>query len=89
MEFRRLSPQKVVHSLGYIVQVYDRTTVEYFDQDTRALVEVDFGSSVGIYIKSIRVFNDSQKTFNSREKRLILDRIAAGLEEMGCTTIEV
>lgn len=81
--FIRLAPQKVRHSLGYVVQVADRTTVEYLDQGQRALVEADFGSSVCIYEKTLQFFGNEGNTPIGSERKVILDRIVVGLEAMG------
>jgi hypothetical protein len=38
---------KVKHSDGYLVQVANRQCVEYVEPHRKAMIEVDFGNSVG------------------------------------------
>lgn len=86
--FTHLTPQKVRHSLGYVVQVADRTTVEYLDQNQQVLIEADFGSSIGIYEKTLRFFENGKETNIDSKRKIILDRIVAGLQAMG-STVEI
>jgi hypothetical protein len=77
--FRKLAPQKVQHSDGYVVQVADRTHVEYIDGVKRAVVEVEFAPIVGVYRSTLEIFNEARTTSD-----VVLGRIVAGLEAMGC-----
>jgi hypothetical protein len=84
--FRRISPQKVQHSDGYIVQVADRYTVEYLDENYQARIEADFGAmDVGVYLRSLVVKDRSGAEINlsSAECDKIFERIVSGLEAMG------
>jgi hypothetical protein len=51
--FTRLAPQKVKHSDGYVVQVANRECVEYIEPHRKAMIEVGFGNSVGVYIETL------------------------------------
>src|SRR5882672_11983209 len=44
---------KVKHSDGYLVQVANRQCVEYVEPHRKAMIEVDFGNSVGVYIETL------------------------------------
>ena len=44
---------KVKHSDGYLVQVANRQCVEYVEPHRTAMIEVDFGISVGVYIETL------------------------------------
>lgn len=83
--FRSLTPQKVCHSSGYVIQVFDRYHVEYIDGSKVAKVEVDFGPIVGIYRTSLQQW-DSGELIYDKDKEIILDRIAKGLQFMGSRT---
>jgi hypothetical protein len=52
--FTKLAPQKVKHSDGYLVQVANRQCVEYVEPHRKAMIEVDFGNSVGVYIRDAK-----------------------------------
>jgi hypothetical protein len=77
--FKKLSPQKVQHDSGYIVQVASRTSVEYLDANRKATVDVDFAASIGIYRKTLRGWLG----MNDDDKNEVLNRIVAGLKAMG------
>lgn len=77
--FRKLAPQKVQHSDGYVVQVADRTHVEYIEGAKRAVVEVEFAPVIGVYRNTLQPCDEIET-----EREVILDRIVAGLQAMGC-----
>jgi len=77
--FRKLAPQTVQHSDGYIIQVADRSHVEYIEGTTYAVVEVEFSPIVGVYRNTLEICDEART-----EQNVVLDRIAAGLEAMGC-----
>lgn len=77
--FQRLAPQQVRHSDGYIVQVADRHHVEYLDGVDHWLIEVEFAPVTGIFRSSLHGQQPSVLDPNE-----VLNRIAAGLEAMGC-----
>lgn len=84
--FRKVSPQKIQHSDGYVVQVADRYSVEYLDENYRASVNVDFGpANVGVYLHSLVVKGRSGTEVHlcSIECDKVFERIVAGLEAMG------
>lgn len=77
--YRKITPQKVQHPDGYIVQVADRSHVEYIEGTNCAVVEVEFSSVTGVYKNTLKVWNESKV-----EREVILGRIVAGLKAMGC-----
>lgn len=83
--FKKITPQKVESSDGYVVQVANRNHVEYLENARKADVEVDFGITVGVYSETLRGWLDvsGQSPITASEKRVILSRIVAGLEAMG------
>lgn len=83
--FTKLSPQKVRDSLGYIVQVGDRHSVEYIEDARKATVEVDFGGSVSVYGDTLSdwLIAGGRERMEQAERAEILHRIAAGLAAMG------
>jgi len=83
--FTVISPQKVKNSDGYIVQVANRYTVEYSDDDYTVAIEVDFGVTLGLYKNTLVASNKSnfEVTLNQVQYQKILDRIVKGLEAMG------
>ena len=84
--FTKITPQKVQHSDGYRVQVADRYAVEYFDDVCHARIDVEFGSSVAVYLRSLIVKNLAGAVINLNlpEIEKILERIITGIEAMGC-----
>jgi hypothetical protein len=83
--FTRLAPQKVRHSSGYVVQVADRESVEYLESDRRAVVAVDFGTTVGVYANTLSewITPTGKGQMVTSERAEIVQRIVAGLEAMG------
>ncbi|PWK80720.1 hypothetical protein C7456_1321 [Fulvimonas soli] len=86
--FTKLSPQKVQSDEGYVVQVANRSLVEYVESNSNrvAVVEVDFSGDVGIYVSTLR-WMSNKKSFSpmsDRDKNIILERIISGIEAMGC-----
>lgn len=76
--FTKISPQKVRHSSGYIVQVIDRFHVEYIDGNNRAVAEVEFAPIVGLCRNSLIMLTGLEG-----DRDIILKRIVSSLEEMG------
>lgn len=83
--FTLLAPQRVQHSSGFLVQVKDRSHVEYIEGDDVAMVEVDFGRTMAIYEDTLKlVGSDSARDTMSPQRRdEIVDRIRAGMKFMG------
>ncbi len=84
--FTRISPQKVQHSTGYLVQVLDRGTIEYVEGGTHATVQVDFGTTVGVYKQTLqKLEREGQGGWLSEaEREGVFGRIVDGLKAMGC-----
>ena len=83
--FQKINQQKVQNTNGYIVQVANRTTIEYFDEHYHAYVNVDFGLTVGLYKKSLRINDKEEKPIQipDLESQEIFERIILGVEAMG------
>ena len=83
--FQIISPQKVQHSDGYIVQVADRYALEYLDKNYQARVEVDFGTNVGVYRDSLHILtmDGGAVQIDTVERETIFRRIISGIEAMG------
>ena len=83
--FRILSPQKVQHPDGYIVQIENRYAAGYFDSDYRASIELDFGENVGVYRDTIKIFklNNDLVELSLVEVEVIFQRIVDGIKAMG------
>jgi len=84
--FKKLGPQKVQHVDGYIVQIADRSTVEYIEGKRLASIEVDFASVTGVYKKTLRGCGSSENAdqMGHEEGEVVLQRIIAGIRAMGC-----
>ena len=84
--FTRLTPQRVRHSSGYIVQTGSRYSLQYLEGDTVAEVEADFAPVTGLYPDSmtIRAKNDAAtRPATPEEKELIISRIESALKFLG------
>lgn len=83
--FTKISPQKVISSDGYTVQVANKNHVEYIEPTCRAEIEVDFGTTVGVYPGTLRSWTENAQDVptSTSEQSLIVKRIVAGLEAMG------
>jgi hypothetical protein len=80
--FTKITPQRVSHSSGFIVQVFDRYHVEYIQGEKTALVEVDFAPIIGIYKSTLSAWEDGG-ILSETEKSIIIDRISEALKFMG------
>lgn len=84
--FNRITPQKVQHHSGYIVQTGSRYSLQYIDGDLSAEVEADFAPVIGLYPNSmtIRCANGSPaRTATKEEQELIMNRIECALKFLG------
>ena len=68
-----------------MVQVASRNSVEYLEARRKAVVEVDFGSTVGIYVNTLKdwVGQNGNVAMDVAERNEIIRRISAGLNAMG------
>lgn len=84
--FRRLAPQVVRHTSGFVVRVASREFVELVEVDGAiARVEVEFGPICAIYRSSLtRVDSKGREAVVLNEEReALVALIKAGLEAMG------
>lgn len=83
--FKRLAPQKVQHTSGYIVQTGGRYSLEYIGDKVTASVEADFVRVTGIYPESmtIRDLNASTRPATEEERARIMERITSALAFLG------
>lgn len=78
--FTMLGPQKVQHDSGYVVQTGDRYHLEYLEGERVAVVEVDFGSVISIYVDRIAWKTPSNALpITWQEKAKIVERVVAVL----------
>src|ERR1700738_3551837 len=63
LPLRQAGHGKVKHRDGYLVQVANRQCVEYVEPHRKAMIEVDFGNSVGIYIETLNGWLTSIRGF--------------------------
>ena len=86
--FKKITPQKVQHSDGYIVQIADRSSVEYLENNHKAKIEVDFAVLTGVYQDTLSGWIKSsgyEQKMNQTEHDNVLRRIVEGLKFMGCS----
>lgn len=84
--FTRLSPQKVRHNSGYIVQTGGRYSLQYLDEDMAAEVLADFAPTTGIYPDSLTIRDNKDsppRSPNTEERNMIMGRIEAALQFLG------
>src|SRR4030081_2065157 len=76
---------KVKHSDGYLVQVANRQCVEYVEPHRKAMIEVDFGNSVGVYIETLNGWLSEAgiSPISATDRERVISGIVAGLEAMG------
>jgi hypothetical protein len=88
--FKHIASQSVQDDSGFVVQIADRSTVEYLEPNVRAVVAVDFGIKVNVYRESLRAYDPLQNAIplTTAKRDQILSGIVAGLTAMG-TQVEV
>jgi len=76
---------KVKHSDGYLVQVANRQGVEYVEPHRKAMIEVDFGNSVGVHIETLNGWLSEAgiSPMSATDRERVISGIVAGLEAMG------
>jgi hypothetical protein len=76
---------KVKHSDGYLVQVANRQGVEYVEPHRKAMIEVDFGNSVGVYIETLNGWLSEAgiSPMSATDRERVISGIVAGLDAMG------
>lgn len=82
--FTKLTPQKVQHSSGYIVQTGSRESLQYINGNVLAEIKAEFGDVTTLYQKSIRIQKGGTEFLPSIEdQELILKRITDALGFLG------
>src|ERR1700736_6700811 len=73
---------KVKHSDGYLVQVANRQCVEYVEPHRKAMIEVDFGNSVGVYIETLNgwLSESGISRMSATDRERVISGIVVGLE---------
>ena len=82
MTFRRVAPQIFRNTDGYTVQIGSRTTMEYLEENRKAIVEVELGPIDTCVYKNRIVgwFSDGpEKPISEAEKDRIVERVASAL----------
>lgn len=85
--FKRLGPNKVQHANGFIVQITDRYTIEYRENDRLAKITVDIGiPTMGVYRDTLTSWILADGTtipMTETDRPRVLDNIGQGLAFMG------
>jgi hypothetical protein len=82
--FKKITPQRVQHRSGYIVQTGSRDSLRYVNGDLIAEVKADFGQVTAIYPNSLVLRNSEMEVLPSIEEReLILRCITTALDFLG------
>ncbi len=78
--FTQLTPQKIQHDSGYIVQTGGRFSLQYLNRDFIADIKVDFGTVTGLYPDSMTVRkNGITIAPTAQEHEMILGHIIEAL----------
>jgi hypothetical protein len=91
MGFERVAPQVVRHSDGFTVQIGGRYHIEYLEAERAAEVTADLdGPVVRLHANSVRWTRPDPRPATEPERTLILDRVRAGMAELGasCELVE-
>lgn len=89
-DFHRLGPNTVEHADGWRVRNLDRWLVAYEDGDAVAEVEVERGlASNTLYPDTLRWTTPVRREVTVEERRILADRLLAGLAELSGKAVEV
>lgn len=79
--YKRIVPQRVQHTSGYIIQIGSRYSIEYLDGDVTAEIKSDFGPITGIYPNTLVLKNKNgeRMSISDEERTLIFNRIKDGM----------
>ena len=84
--FKRLHPQQVQHSSGFIVQSGDRYTIEYLENGRLAKITRDLGIPVNPVLRDTLtdwiVADGTTQPMTDAERLRVLDNIGQGLAFM-------
>jgi hypothetical protein len=83
--FRRIAPQQAKHSEGYLVQIKDRYSIEYYDHAIIACVRAEFGAVTAVYPDTLEVHEHGSPCLgpSQDERARIMARINDGLVCLG------
>lgn len=82
--FTIVGRQKAHHDSGYVVEIVDRHTVRYIDEDKRATIEVEFGPTTAVHADSLALTHQLPgRSTSAAELVTTRDRITQGLEALG------
>ena len=84
--FKQIAPQRAQNSLGFIVQIGGRDSVQYLDQDLAAEIKSDLTETVvPLYVDTLIVKKAGNilTGISPKEAEQIIDRIKAGLDCLG------
>src|SRR3979411_2730623 len=86
LPLRQPAHGKVKHSDGYLVQVANRQCVEYVEPHRKAMIEVDFGNSVGVYIETLNGWLSEAgiSPMSATDRERVISGIVAGLDACAC-----
>ncbi len=90
MSFLRLGPNAVEHADGWRVRNLDRWLVAYEDGDEVAEAEVERGLTTNtLYPDTLRWRSPEDREATADERRVLTERLRAGLAELSGKTIEI
>jgi hypothetical protein len=79
--FTQITPQKLQHNSGYIVQTGGRYSLQYIDGDLVAEIQVDFATVTGLYPDSMTIRKNAiSRIPTAQEREVIFDRIIKALD---------
>jgi hypothetical protein len=85
--FKRLGPSKVQHTSGFIVQIADRYTVEYLENDWMAKITMNLGMpTYAVYRDTLTAWtlaDGATIPMTDADRPRVLDNIGRGLAFMG------
>jgi len=89
--FTQIAPQRVQHSLGYIVQIGSRYSIQYLDHDVIAEMEAELGKPTYIYAYTltVRSRDGTQIETDDTQRTLLITRIKAGLDALNVNYVIV
>lgn len=82
--FKAIAPQCAQHESGYLVEVLDRNSIRYQDEQLTAVVQADFGPVTGLYVDTLEITARARDTsFGEEDRARVLSRIEAGMRFLG------
>jgi hypothetical protein len=82
--FTAIAPQCALHESGYTVEVLDRNSIGYRDEQLTAVIKVEFGPITGLYVDTLDVRGrEHEISVSEKERARVLSRIQSGMQFLG------